>query len=133
MTHKPDVLSPEIRTFISRTIDSVTTLELLLLLYRKQDREWTVDQATAELRSSPSAIEARLEQLQKRGLLVKGNPGFSYRYAPSSTVLNKSVELLSQIYSQYQIRIIDQIYSPQKKAAQEFADAFKLKREDDNG
>ncbi len=133
MTQESDVLSPEIRGFISGHIDSVAMLEILLFFRKRQEREWTIEQVSVELRSSSPAIGTRAQQLFKKGLLKRGTSEFSYQYEPSSKELDGLVEVLSQIYPKYQTRIIDQIYSPQKRAIQEFADAFRLKREDEDG
>lgn len=133
MTDNDDIMSAEIRRFISRNIDSVAMLEILLFLHRKKEREWSVDQITNELRSSGPAVETRAQQLVKKGFLKPGASKLSYRYQPESEELARPVEKLAKLYSQYQLRVIDQIYSPAKTAAQELADAFRIKSEDNDG
>lgn len=114
-----DVLSPEIRKFISRNIDSVAMLEILLFFRKRREKEWTVDEVALELRSSAPAVETRAQQLLKKGFLKTGSRGSSYQYEAPSEELGRLAEKLTKLYSQFQMRVIEQIYSPQRSAAQD--------------
>ena len=133
MVQETYILSREIRSFISLYLDSVSALEILLLLRTNREREWTIDQISTELRSSSAGIEARALMLVKKGLLKTGTSSSVYQYRPRLEELDLIVLDLAQLYPKNKNRIIEQIYSPKKTAVQEFADAFKLKREDENG
>ncbi|MBI1860905.1 MAG: hypothetical protein HYR96_08310 [Deltaproteobacteria bacterium] len=131
---KDELFSPEMRRFIAHNIDSVATLEILALLYGVRDKEMSVERITTELRSSGPAVNVRAQQLTKQGILKTGTSPLSYRYQPNSEALHRLVEELTKLYSRYHVRVIDQIYNPGRSAAQELADAFRIKSgDDDNG
>jgi hypothetical protein len=132
MTKDADVLGPEIRRFISSNVDSVATLEILLFFMKEREKEWTAKQVSTELRSSLPVIDMRINHLVGKGFLSKGTSNVSFKYEPGSGDIARLLEQLSRLYCQYKLRIIEQIYSP-RQAIQEFADAFKLKREDEDG
>ena len=133
MSKEREILSPEIRRFISTHFDSVASLEILLFLRKQREREWTADQIAAELRNSPAATEARLRLFVKKGLLKNGTAKNVYQYSPNSPELELTIEEFTRLYPTYQARIIDHIYSAPQEAMEAFANAFKLKKEDEDG
>jgi len=133
MTEVSDIISHELSLFISQNIESLAMLETLFFLKRTREQEWTADALAKELRSNSSAIRELLSKLGKRGLIKPGKDPALFRYDPETAQLDNTVEKLSALYLRYPMRIIDEIYSPQKRAIRNFADAFKLKKENENG
>lgn len=133
MTDEIEILSSEIRIFIAKYFDSVALLEVLLFFKNRQERAWTALEVNANLKSSPVAIEKRAKELVEKGFLEFHSSELGFQYKPITEDLRRLVETLSKLYSQYQVRIVDQIYNPNKRAMQEFAEAFKIKKDDKNG
>jgi hypothetical protein len=78
----PDPISPGVRRFVAEHIDSVTQLELLLILHRDPARAWSAEGVGREMRLPPAWAGAQLERFTLQGLLVcseEPQASFSYR------------------------------------------------------
>jgi hypothetical protein len=125
----PDI----VREFIIEHIDSVEQVEILLLLLQKTGRTWTAESMAKELRIAVSSAATRLADLKKLGLVapVEGAPS-EYRYAPRTPALDETVRGLSDAYSERRVTVINLIFSKPIDKIRTFADAFRLRREDDD-
>lgn len=129
-----DAVTEEVRRFIAAYIDSVELLEILLLLRSDPKREWSVDSISQELRSSPASVARRLTDLCERGLLQMRESGIPlYRYHPGTDRLDSAVKGLAQAYSECRARVIDLIFSKPIDTLRHFSDAFKFRKEDEDG
>ena len=99
----PEYLIPEdARHLISRTLDSVVMLEILLLFYHQPEREWLEREVAEELRISYPRTQARLESLAHSGLLSRTDTWPpAYRYYPATMELNASVASLARSYAEH--------------------------------
>jgi hypothetical protein len=61
-------ITKEAGDFLTRHIDSVAHLELLLLLYGDKDREWSADGIARELRVERGWAVARLKEFAASGI-----------------------------------------------------------------
>jgi hypothetical protein len=111
--------------FIATSVDSVWTLELLLLLERERGRDWAPDELIRELRGSRGVIEAALRRLQGVGLVMQDGSE-RYRYQAASSHLDELVRALEVAYAATPMKIINAIVAPSGKL-RVFSDAFKLK------
>ena len=120
----------EVARFISDHIHSVEQLEALLLLRSARDRAWSADEVSRELTTTTGSAEARLLDLAARRFVVMkvGEPPL-YRYAPAKPEVDSAVEILSQIYKQRRVSLIQLIYSKPKDAVRAFSDSFRLKKD----
>lgn len=123
--------------FVAEYIHSVEQLEALLLL-RGEQRTWSAAQVSAHLLSSPASVAMRLADLQGRGLVHR--EGEEYRYAVSDPTQNATIGALSALYRTRKDAVIGLIFSqpttrplsePKPDRLQSFADAFRLRRDDD--
>jgi predicted ArsR family transcriptional regulator len=128
------VIPPRVQRFISTHIDSIEKLEVLLLLRTRAEREWTAHDVSQELRITESSATARLEDLFARKLLVSaaGSPA-RYRYGPASPDEDKDIIALQETYSTRRVSVISFIFSKPLDKVRGFADAFRLKRDKDDG
>jgi hypothetical protein len=120
--------SSEFQTFINKNINSVEQIEVLLILRANPERVWTIDEISAIMRSSPNSIRARLEGLAARKLSAAA-PNEGFRYAASGR-LHAMVEVLAQEYALRRFSVIELVFS-RPDAARMFADAFRLREEDE--
>jgi predicted ArsR family transcriptional regulator len=127
------VIPPRVQRFISSHIDSIEKLEVLLLMRARADREWTARDVSQELRITEVSAEARLQDLTARKLLEeKGSPP-SYRFRPASADDAQDVAALQETYSSRRVSVISFIFSKPLDRVRGFADAFRLKRDKDDG
>jgi hypothetical protein len=127
----PSDLPGDVHQFLSEYIQSISQLELLLLLRGNAEKRWTVEDAAKELYTPVSMTLPMLESLRAIGLLSSGDSGAWYQYAPKSEDLQKLVENLAQLYIERRVTIINTIYSGPLQKLQNFADAFRLRRKEE--
>lgn len=123
-------LPAAVRRFLIRDIDSVEALEVLLLLRGDRARTWDVDAIVAELRSTPFAIRRRLESLAKRNLVQVESGRWRYDAASRAEAV---VAEAADCYDHFRLRVIEAVYGAgRREPLRAFADAFKLREDDDD-
>jgi hypothetical protein len=127
-------IPPRVQRFISTHIDSIEKLEVLLLMRARADREWTARDVSQELRITELSASARLEDLTARQLLEprEGSPA-TYRFNPASAADAQDVSELQATYSTRRVSVISFIFSKPLDRVRGFADAFRIKRDKDDG
>jgi DNA-binding Lrp family transcriptional regulator len=127
-------LSEEVKKFITDYINSLEQLEILFLLHRYPEQEWTAQDVNQELRLSPASVAMRLADLEKRGLLtVREDTASLYRYQPRKPDMALTVNSLAEVYPDYRFTVTNLIFSKPLDKIQTFADAFKFRKDKDNG
>lgn len=127
-----DPIPDEVRQFILNNIDSVAELEGLLLLRRSPETAWSAGELARELYVSVPQSEVVLERLHSHKLLRIDSSGPStYRYGPESGDLAETVERTANTYSSFIVPVTNLIHSKLQAKVQQFADAFKLKKEEE--
>lgn len=121
-----------VRKFVLAHVSSVEQLEVLLHLRMYPDREWTADAVSQALRTNPLSAAGRLKDLESRRFISrrKEQDAVYYRYAPAPEV-KPVVDGLASFYRSHSTRIIELIYSRPAEAIRYFADAFRIRRDDD--
>lgn len=122
----PEPIDNETRNFILQNIESVTELELLLLLYA-QPGEWNPDSVSRQMRTNPEAANKTMARLTNLGLL-RQNANGGFECAPSPEMADL-LEKLGQSYSQRRSSVIGLIYNKPTERMKDFADAFRIKKE----
>jgi hypothetical protein len=131
---KPSGISDELKRFITAHIDSVGKLEILLLLARNQDKEWSEQEISRTLRSNDALVAKYLAELCASKLIVCDKTTRLNRFHPETADAEKNVKDLIVAYGIFQVRIIQLIYEKPVSSIQQFADAFKIRKgDDDNG
>lgn len=125
---KPE-FSESFQTFVNKHITSVEQIEVLLILLANREREWTIDEISAILRSSPNSIQSRLDALIGTGLAA-GSPERGYRYKATGR-LHRMVEMLKDEYTARRFSVIELIFS-RPDPLLTFADAFRFREDDDD-
>ncbi len=127
-------IPPRVQRFISTHIDSIEKLEVLLLMRTRAEREWTAQDVSQELRITGASATARLEDLTARRLLVvvTGSPA-RYRYSPASAEDDQDIAALQETYGTRRVSVISFIFSKPLDRVRGFAEAFRLKRDKDDG
>ncbi len=122
------MLTAEIRRFILTSIPSVPYLEALLLLYSEPAAAWSAASLAKRLYIGDKKAEELLSQLKDAGIVAtRGDPNF-FVYAELPH-LHELIGELSLLYSKNLLEITHLIHSKTNRQAQQFADAFKLRRD----
>lgn len=125
------VIPEDVGQFILQYIDSIAQMEGLLLFCGDSQKEWNIGSLARGLFISEQQAASILVQLSEQGfiaLVQNGSPGH-YHYHPKSAELKAMVERVAVFYRQCLIPVTNLIHSKSKSRIQEFADAFKLRKD----
>jgi hypothetical protein len=123
-------LPTTVRDFIARHVRSVEQLEILLLLSTRPGNTFTVQKVYDAILTTPQSVQRWLEELARSNLLEKlPSPDAGYRSCTDDSLIAPIAEL-GEVYQTAPVRVIEAIYRRDTSAAQSFADAFKIKKDD---
>jgi hypothetical protein len=103
------VVSATVRRFVEGHFDTVTAVEVLLLLRRESPRALSSDAVARQLRIDPDQTQGILTGLDRSGLVRRRGP--SFEYGPRSEEAAGTVETLAKVYPRYRYRIISIIFT----------------------
>lgn len=118
----------EVRNFIARYIDSAELLDVLMLLHREPEGEWTAATVSSRVFSVPQAAQKRLEELAARGLATT-DPHHPDRFVLSfeDPEVGRGVNKLRELYDKSRADVIGVVFSSKSDPIQSFSNAFKLR------
>ncbi len=120
-----------IQDFIARNIGAVEQLEVLLLLHRHKEREWSAEAVAKELYVDPGAAAKRLEEFTSNGFLSRRGEGSpNYRFSASGTV-DRTIADVAQCYRERRVSMINLIFSNPLDHIRSFSDAFKFRKDEE--
>lgn len=103
-----DLVPATVRRFVEGHFDTVTAVEVLLLLRREAPRALSSDAVARQLRIDPDQTQGILSGLDRSGLVRRRGPRFEYE--PRTDEVAGEVERLADVYSRYRYRIIRIIF-----------------------
>lgn len=124
-------LPEDIRRFVLTSVPSVPFLEALLLLRAHPTQQWHTDTLARRLYIRDKVAQELLDDLCKAGMAgpCEAPARDCYRYQPSSEALRTRVDQLADLYSKNLVEITMLIHSTLDRKAQQFADAFKWRKD----
>ncbi|WP_447598079.1 hypothetical protein [Nitrospira sp. Nam80] len=124
------VIPDDVRRFLLKRIDSVAHLEALLLLRDNPDMEWSQPAVAARLYLEPEEVAPLLSRLCADGFIMRTeSPEAQFRYRPSSSELAALADRVAAEYAKHLVPITKLIHDKPRLRVQEFADAFKLRKD----
>lgn len=112
---------------VQSCLDSVWSLEVLLLVHRGADRPWTTAELVSELRSSELVVAQSLRCLLGAGLMIDEGDG-TVRYSAASSDLAAFVAKLDHEYRTRPNQIRRMIVGRSNTKLTSFSDAFLLRK-----
>ena len=123
-------ITPAVRTFIHQHINSVEQLEVLLLMVKECDKEWSAVEVSRELYIQAASAATRLADLGGSRLLqANGASPPLYRYAPSDATLDNTAREVAAAYGVRRVAVINLILERPLDNVRVFSDAFRLRRD----
>lgn len=106
-------------------------LEALLLLRADPDHQWTGEMLARRLYTSERTAAALLDDLHRSGMAspCPAPNELCYCYAPATEALRDRVDELAEHYARHLVDITNLIHSTLDRKAQQFADAFRLRKD----
>lgn len=123
----PSEIPEGLRDFIKRYINSVSLLEVLLMLKLDPERSWSALDISKEMRTNPSYASSQLAELVALKLVTATtNDGFCFNSQSPHLPLIDELEVL---YTHRRPTIINFIYASPIDNIRDFANAFKIKKD----
>jgi len=121
----------DLRRFILTSIPSVPYLEALLLLRANPGQRWTGEMLARRLYTSERTAQGLLDELCRSGLAAPcpEPDAHCYCYVPASEALRERVDELADVYARHLVDVTHLIHSTLDRKAQQFADAFRLRKD----
>lgn len=120
----------DVQRFVLEKIDSVAQLEALLLLRGNPEKDWGALALASRLYISEEQTAELLLALRAQGFVtVNADDPSLYRFQPVTSELADMLERLAAIYAKHLVPVTNLIHSKPKPRIQEFADAFRLRKD----
>jgi len=121
-------LPADLRRFILTSIPSVPFLEAVLLLRADAGQTWGATQLARRLYVPEEAGAELVQQLRSSGIAADAEPAGCIRYQPAEG-LASLVDGVAAAYAQDLVAVTRLIHSRIDRRAQQFADAFRFRKE----
>ena len=128
MSREP--IPDELRRFILTSVPSVPFVEAMLLYMAKAGTALSVDEIARGL-YMPRGAAAQVVDALHEAQVVSADPAQpeASRFAPASPELDEMLRNLANFYARDLIGVTDLIHSRTARRAQQFADAFRLRKD----
>lgn len=117
----------EVRRFILTSVPSVPYLEAMLLLKGEPGVPWDAAALARRLYLQPGRAADLLQQLADATFVAARPDGWHWQPSPDAA---ERIDQLAHVYSENLLGVTELIHSRDDRRAQQFADAFRLRRED---
>lgn len=121
-------LAPDLRRFLLTSVPSVPYLEALLLLRSEPQRGWDAGQLARRLYISEREGAELARQLRENGVAAPEPEAGALRYAPAPE-LAEVLERVAHAYAADLVGVSSLIHSRIDRRAQQFADAFRFRKD----
>ena len=120
-------------TFITDHLTSVAQLEILLLVRESPEQTFTAEQVAERLRIDPSWAHEELLGLLGDGLLVHDDAADTFCFRPRSKELAGVIDGLARAFATHRVSVITLLFAAPAEGIGSFADAFKIRKDPDDG
>lgn len=123
-----DPIPEELRRFILTSVPSVPFVEALLVFREARRAPVTIELVARRLYLPEIKAAEVVEQLRAVRIIERAEGGEGHRFAPAPE-LESAVELLATFYRSHLVDVTNLVHSTTRRMAQQFADAFKLRKD----
>ena len=119
----------KLRRFVLANALTIPDIEALLIFRASRDSARDAADLAARLYVSETRAINVIEVLISLGAIVSADEAARYRYAPKSPDLAAVLDLLETVYTRHLVEMTTLVHATEAKAAQDFADAFRIRKE----
>jgi hypothetical protein len=124
------LIPDHVRRFIVSNVPTIPHLEAILLLRGSPGRSHSCALVAERLYIAEKVAAAVMGDLLSSGIVALATEApQNYLYAPSSEMLRRTVDDLATCYANHLVDITNLIHAKNSKKAQQFANAFKWRKE----
>ncbi len=121
------VMSEEVKSFVVRYVKSLEQLEILCVLGESEE-PLSVDEIYRKVKTNKDSISGCLKYFLNEGLVIL-EKDHRYCLAKKYPDLARIVSELHIAYRQQLVAIVEMIYKAPRSHAEDFADAFKFRKD----
>lgn len=125
MTGQP--IPDDVRRFLLARHLTVPHVEAILLMRREPEPPWDAARLAARLYVALQVATSVLADLAGISLVEKTDAGF--RYAPADAPTQALIARLEEVYAKNLVEVARLIHSTRDRSAEEFAAAFRFRKE----
>ena len=118
-----------LRRFVLTSVPSVPWVEALLLFRNAKRAPLDVGHIARNLYIAEPAAADVVAQLAAARVVIRDDASGTYRYAPDTPELAARLDMLAAHYASHLVEMTDLIHSNRARTAQQFADAFKVRKD----
>jgi glycerol-3-phosphate O-acyltransferase len=122
-------LPAHVRRFLLTSIPSVPYLEAMLLLRGGRRTAWTAADVGRRIYVPESVAADLLASLASAGIAERSEAADAFTYQPASDELARLLDEVARLYSTNLVAVTDVIHSRIDRRAQQFADAFRWRKD----
>ena len=127
-----ELLSALVIDFAARYLTSLEDLRVLVACMDDRERWWDAPGMARQLGITIGAARMSLDQLARSNLLdIRITGDVRYRFRPGSVDLERQVDGFAAAYRADPVRIVQLVAGRGGRGIRDFADAFRLRRDDD--
>jgi hypothetical protein len=123
-------ISENVRELIRRRVTSMDHVEVLMRVFEAAGEPVTSQELERGARLGPQTVTRCATDLVNARLVSHDPASDAYRYAPPN-VDRATVEELASLYHQRPVTLVKLVYAQPPSPVKSFADAFRLRDEDD--
>lgn len=130
MADRPD-LADVVARDVDLYVDSLDSLEVVVLLFRDPGRAWSPEQVSQALRITIRTARRELERMRTRGIArPAADDDSKTQFDTSDTDRTAAVARIAATYGTRRIELINYVASQTLKRIQSISDAFRLRKDD---
>lgn len=122
-------ISDDVRRFILSNALTVPDVEALLALRAAGDAGCDPGFLVSRLYVPPSRVDAITAKLRELQIIEPSPDGTAFVYRPATDELARVLDALVSCYVRDLVAVTHLIHSAETRAAQQFADAFRIRKE----
>ena len=125
--------SPLVTACGSGHVRTLEELQLLMAIIQSDDRWWDAAGAAEEFGMTVVAARASLDYFAARNLLdIRITDDVRYQFRPGTPALRDAAKAAADAYRKRPIGVAQLVTGPSGRNVTDFADAFRIRRDDDD-
>lgn len=125
-------IPPLVLTFLSEHVSNLEQLQLLLRVAQGDERWWDAASVGRELGIPAKQAQAALDHLAKHNLLdIRITGEVRYQFRPGTDELRTAAFASVEEFRRRPVPILELVTGTGRRSIRDFADAFRIRRDDD--
>lgn len=119
----------DVRRFLLTSALSVPHVEAVLLMRREREAPWSSARLASRLYINEAVAARLLSDLSAQGIISSNTADQTFAYRPATGELAAVLDGLDHAYSKHLLEVTRMIHLARDDTAQQFADAFRFRKD----